>query len=313
MVPARIAIVILFLSVGCMSYAADLDKCESHSEKEPVLCSYEPNTIGYTTDSDDSSFMDFKLSVKYQLIPDWSTRLLNCLHDDLGNNSAFYFAFTGRFGQYIGTRDSSPVVGKRFNPKLFSRYWTDEEHKDHIDLAYAHESDGQSINNAAQYQIARNAAEQPDFANDQLSRGWDYLELVWKKNLSKVKHKRMLTAYLTFKYFLPYGLLQKEPEEYNSWENNSEGKPRDEVNGLIGMLKFQKMGKWLAFEDIKLATSIETGYRRIFYYNTLRGEVGTKIFQLPLTIWGQVGNGSDLAQYYKNVTSWGIEAEIGSF
>jgi hypothetical protein len=32
-----------------------------------------------------------------------------------------------------------------------------------------------------------------------------------------------------------------------------------------------------------------------------------------VTLWGQTGYGSDLAQYYKKVYSWGVEAEIGSF
>lgn len=309
---ARIVIVMLLLSLGGTSYAADEKECESHSEADATLCTYEPNTIGYTKDDDDLAFMDFKLSVRYQLFPDWMTRGLNYLKSDVGYNSATYFAFTGRFGQYIGNRDSSPVVGKRFNPKLFFRYWYDGKHEEYVDLAYAHESNGQFINKEAQYQAARSTAEQPEYANDHLSRGWDYFELVWKKIACEDEH-RALSAYLTLKQFLPWGVLQKEPEEYNSWEGNPEGKPRDQVNGVAGMLKCVMKGQRLIFKDLKLAVSLETGYRKMFNNNTVRFEAGTKVLQLPLTLWAQTGYGSDLAQYYKDVNSYGIEVDIGSF
>jgi len=240
----------------------------------------------------------------------------------LGNDVGFYFAFTGRFGQYIGTRESAPVIGKRFNPKLFVRYWTDESRLGYVDFAFlAHESNGQSIDNPAEYQLAQSVAERPEFANDHISRGWDYLELVWKKVPHYDEGKTSLTTYVTLKYFLPDGLLQGKPEEYNTWENHPEGKPRNRVNGVAGMLKFHQKGawwtvgenKWALLSDIKLVAAYETGYREIFQYSTVRLEAGTKLMQLPLNLWAQKGYNSDLAQYYKKVTSWGIEVQIGSF
>jgi hypothetical protein len=310
---ARSLIAAALLAWGCASYAAEANKCETHSEQEPSLCSYEPNTVGYTFDSDDVGFMDFKLSVRYQMFPDWMTRGLNFVKTELGDNSALYFAFTGRFGQYIGTRDSSPVVGKRFNPKLFMRFWTDADHAEYVDFSFlAHESNGQSINNPAQYQQALATAQQPEFANDQLSRGWDYLELTWK-NIPYDQSNKTLSTYLSFKYFLSDGPLQGKAEEYNSWENNPEGKPRNQVNGISAMVKFYEKRGGEFLKDLKCAVLYETGYRQTFRYNTLRLDLGTKVMQLPVTLWGQTGYGSDLAQYYKKVSSWGIQAEIGSF
>jgi outer membrane phospholipase A len=310
---ARSLIAATLLVWGCSSYAADTNKCETHSEQEPSLCSYEPNTVGYTFDSDDVGFMDFKLSVRYQMFPDWMTRGLNFVKPDWGDNSALYFAFTGRFGQYIGTRDSSPVVGKRFNPELFMRFWMDEKHAEYVDFAFlAHESNGQSINDPAQYQQALTTAQQPEFANDQLSRGWDYLGLNWK-NIPYDESNRTLSTYMSFKYFLSDGLLQGKAEEYNSWENNPEGKPRNQVNGISAMIKYYEKRGGEFLKDLKCAVLYETGYRRTFRYSTLRLELGTKVMQLPVTLWGQTGYGSDLAQYYKKVSSWGIQAEIGSF
>ena len=304
---------VLTLLLHSTLYAAVGSNCEWHTQKEPELCSYEPNTIGYTQDSDDSWFMDFKLSVRYQLFPVWSTRGLNYVHTGLGDDSAFYFAFTGRFGQYIGTRDSSPVVGKRFNPKLFYRYWTDKYHRGYVDFSFlAHESNGQSITSEAEYQAARASAEKPEFVDDQLSRGWDYVELIWK-SVPVSQETTTISSYLMLKYFMRHGPLQGRAENYNAWENNPEGKTRDRVNGVAGMIKYQQSWQWLAFTDVKIAALYETGYRDPFRYNTYRLELGTKVLQLPLTLWGQTGYNSDLAQYYKKVNSYGIAAEIGSF
>jgi hypothetical protein len=289
-----------------------------------LLESYEPNTIGYTKDSDDVGFMDFKISVKYQIFPDEVYR-------HVGRDERAYFAFTGRFGQYLGTRDSSPVVGKRFNPKLFWRHATkwepghepsdsktsEEQAKErpmeYLDFALAHESNGQSINTPEQFQQARAQAQRPEFANDNISRGWDYLEFTWKK-VPSVDENHRLSTYLTLKYFLPHGPFQGRPEEFNVWETDPEGKPRKSVNGVVGMAKYQK--KWNAkdwFSDPKFALVYETGYLDPFKYNTVRVEAGVKVLKLPVTLWGQYGYGSDLAQYYKKVSSWGLELEIGSF
>ena len=310
---ARLSIAAILLLLGCASYANEDDdkkKCEAHSGEEAKLCTYEPNSVGYTKDSDDVGFMDFKLSLRYQLFPDWTTRGLNNMRTGLGDDTALYSAVTVRFAQYIGTRDSAPVIDKRFNPKLFVRHWTDEKHKEYVDFAFlAHESNGQSINTPEEFQEAQHAAEQPEFAKDRISRGWDYLELVWKN----VALEDALSTYVTLKYFLPDGPLQGKAEEYNDWENDPEGKPRDQVNGVAGFVKYVKSGKWGIFEDIKIAAGYETGYRKIFQYNTVRLEFGTKLMQLPINLWTQTGYGSDLAQYYKKVNSFGIEVQLGSF
>jgi len=310
-----IVLALLIFSISLSTaFGQEEKKCEWHAQKNPELCGYEPTTIGWTKDSDDSGFMDFKVSVRYQLIPDWSTKGLNALHKGIGGNSALYFAFTGRFGQYIGTRDSSPVIGKRYNPKIFYRYWTDPDHVEYVDFSLlAHESNGQSIDSPEEYQAAVKSSKRPEFANDELSRGWDYLEVIWKKNLKYVKDQRALSTYVTLKYFLPYGPLQGRAEDYHAWENLPDGKQRSHVNGVAGMIKYYEEGDGTIISGIKIAALFETGYRELFRYNTFRLEVGTKLFQLPVMLWGQTGYGSDLAQYYKKVDSYGIAAEIGSF
>jgi len=351
---AACAIALLLVVTGTPS-ADEVDPCEVHSKAAPRLCSYEPTTIGYTHDSDDAGFMDFLVSVKYQLFPVWLTRGQNYFWSGIGDNSALYFAFTGRFGQYIGSRDSSPVVGKRFNPKLFYQYRYGEGYENHVAVAYAHESNGQSIDSLAEYQTALANNGDSNAVKDQLSRGWDYAEIVWKNILYQSEDKAQRTApcdsaacqqdfcgndeckkalcesdfctggrhkedrrttvvlYVDLKQFMRNGLLQGPQENYNAWENDSEGKNRDRVNGIAVMVKWIEQGKFGILEDLKVVTRFETGYREAFRYNTYRFEVGTKVLQLPLTVWGQTGYNSDLALYYKKVDSWGIAAEIGSF
>jgi hypothetical protein len=297
------------------------------TEGEPKVLpleSYEPNTIGFTWDSDDVRFMDFKLSVKYPLMP---RRLcsVTALHD-----SRFYFAATARFAQYLGTRESSPVIGKRFNPKLIWRVLTspddhsssDEEcmdkgrkHvRDYLDFAFNHESNGQSIDSPQLLQEAIAQAERPEFARDNISRGWDYLEMVHKHTWHKDGEEKF-ASYLTLKYFLPRGPLQGTAEEYNAWENDPEGKPRRRVHGVGLLLKYESdwdpNNNWSRHP--KLAFGYETGYSHAFKYSTVRGEAGIKLWELPLTAFAQYGYGSDLAQYYKKVRSYGVFLEIASF
>lgn len=299
------------------------------SNDEHTIEPYEPSTIGYTKDSDDVGFMDFTVSLKYQLFPrsfvSWTG----------GSVDRLYFAFTGRFGMYVETRHSSPVIGKSYNPKLFWRHITDstlvpvtlahaddekkrESYSGYIDFGYNHESNGQSINSADEYLAALSTAEKPDYANDNLSRGWDYLEIAWKKTLNESNSVHRLQTYLDLRYFLHHGFMQRTAEEYNDWENNPEGKPRKAVNGIAATFEYQ-YGKASLFRKIPLLANptislrYETGYQRPFEYSTFRLELGTQILELPITFWAQHGYNSDLAQYYKKVNSYGVELKMGAF
>lgn len=322
-------LVILFLSNTARADGEN-QRCESHvssvaelGKVSKLICMYEPNTLGFTKDGDDRTFMDFKLSVRTQLFPGTFTEWF-------GSSSAVYFAYTGRLAQYIGTRDSSPVVGKRYNPKLFYRYWYKECHGNescpdsYFDFGYAHESNGQSINSQAALDAAKSAElSKPNgsanFAYDNISRGWDYLEAKLKseklidKGGMKTGFDFDLSAYAGIKYFLKNGLLQGRPEEFDStWETDPEGKQRKQVDGL------DFMAKGIAYinssEAIKYAFSLTTGYARPFQYNTVRLELGAKAKDwLPLVVWYQKGYNSDLAQYYKRVNSFGVNVELGSF
>ncbi|NND67355.1 MAG: hypothetical protein HKN19_07200, partial [Halioglobus sp.] len=169
------------------------------------LTSYEPNRIGYQYDDNDVSegYMDATLSLKYPL-----------LHDGYYSEEAAlfnpYFAFTGRFSQYLESRESSPVIGKRYNPVLFFRHWLGDDTR-YVDIGLGHESNGQNIDSADAYLIERlefnRKGEDPDFARDYISRGWDYLSLDWKHTWYTAPGGA-LDTYLLTRYFLDDGPFQ---------------------------------------------------------------------------------------------------------
>jgi hypothetical protein len=155
-----------------------LDPRPSQRRTVAGLTSYEPNRLGWTFDDNDvdEGYLDAIFSLKYPLF-----------HDDYysreGSPLNAYLAFTGRFSQYIESRDSSPVIGRRFNPKFFLRHWLGDDSR-YIDFGLAHESNGQNISSEGAYLRERedfeSEGQDPDFARDYISRGWDYLSLDWK-------------------------------------------------------------------------------------------------------------------------------------
>jgi hypothetical protein len=290
------------------------------------LESYEPNTIGFTWDSDDVRFLDAKISVKYPLMPE-----LTC--EKVSVNSRPYFAVTTRFGQYLDTRESSPVIGKRFNPKLVWRQvtkWGDPGERaeygcalsggravrEYFEFAYGHESNGQSINSPEEYlveaQKQRFENKNPAFANDFISRGWDYLEVAAKRVPVSLSN-REFSVYGSFRYFIDPGLLQGPIEEYNSWEEDAEGKPRRRVHGLALLLKQENWFDWGWITGSKLVLGWETGYSSPLRYNTFRVEGGVKLWELPIMAFWQQGYGNDLAMYYKRAHSYGFALEVAGF
>ncbi|MBU0481730.1 MAG: hypothetical protein KKG47_11595 [Proteobacteria bacterium] len=313
--------------------------------KEAWLQSYEPNRIGWTFDDNDVGYMDFTVSLQYpflslesakaakegaaggRTLSELSTRYLRSIP---------YFAFTGRFGQYIGTRESSPVIGKRFNPKLFLRFFTRDPEKSFIDLGYGHESNGQRTNSFAAYQDLRSDfirdGEDPEFANDYISRGWDYWEVVIFRNFGGIEKNEGadstgddggsgegFSSLLSLKYFLEKGALQGEAEEYNSWENDSNGRPRKEVDGITVKMMYKTKEYPIEFEKLTLSLfggfSIvyTTGYKSAFSNNTVRLESLIKIGSFPLMVWWSDGYNSDLVDYYRRVRSGGFGLDLTTF
>lgn len=295
-----------------------------------MLNDHEPNLLGYSYDQDDGeAFLDFKISLQYPIarapleklssqpwFPLWAKA--PCANRWFDNCQP-YIAFTGRFGQYIKVRHSSPVISKRFNPKLFWRF--SHQQGRYFDLEYGHESNGQSITSLDSYnaQVAELMLEdegKASYANDYISRGWDYVGWNVKQHWDLAESgKRWLDFYLGHQHYVG-GVLQGEIEEYYDWEPVRDIRRREQVNGWRAMLVFHdNMAKVVdtVWEDFKFALIFETGRKQMFEYNTLQAEMGTRLFDMPLIFWGRRGYNSDLAMYHRRVSSYGVALELRTF
>jgi hypothetical protein len=286
---------------------------------------YEPNQLGYTWDKGDDPFLDFTLSVMFPLLPgqEYPDPVRHYIEKDFFRSSDYgkpnvYFASALRAGQYIGTRPSSPVVGKRFNPLLAVRFWARNDHygaeseDNFLELVYGHESNGQFIASKGRFDeqlqvylnqykdatspadadIARRTAYRS--ARDNISRGWDYVGVQfardWDSSLPWTGTRDVTMAVRArFNYYLPRGLAQGEAEEYNAWEADPEGKARKYVDGLS--LRYtltvapehKASGKSGWFDNFlkferRYALTWTTGYVEPFRFNTVKAEASILLF-----------------------------------
>lgn len=280
--------------------------------------SHLPNYIGYNTDEGYDSHVDFRFSLKYSFFK-YSRPFPNAAFRD---RIVPHAAFTARMSQFIGAQDSSPVVGRQFNPELFVRVWASNA-EDYIDLSYGHESNGQNINTAAEYQAKQDSlvADGDDIllADKFVSRGWDYLGLAGRKSLAKwggtapgggPSNQLVLNAWT--RYFLDDGFFQGAAEDYYPFEGGAPTE-RAQFDGLRMQLRLDT-GKVTGF---KASAEFITGYDGFLDHNTVRLELTAKNFglpwsdaSLPMTVWWQDGYNADLATYSRRSDSFGIGIEF---
>ena len=296
---------------------------------DPAIQGYEPNKFGYTKQNDDVWFLDFTVSIKAQLFRGI------CRH--FQGKDQLYLTFTGRFGFYVATRPSGPVVAKNYNPKLLWRVIPDtqstttstgvdrklvQEYTEYFDFAYAHDSNGQSIDSQEEYDIQASQLGNATYARDYISRGWDYLQFAFKDTYAGLISKSTrISIYPDFKFFLRHGLLQGVPEEYHSWEQGSTLYPRHAFDGLSATVECLPFATEISHDPmntpwkatIRVAFKYLTGYDPVARYNTFRGEFGFSAFGVPLNLWIQDGYMNSLARYFTKTTSAGIELRFAQF
>ncbi len=289
------------------------------------LTSHEPNRLIESSDRYDINdpFMDFTVSFKHAVFPDaepindgyyWVTETIEQLTP--GNEDFYlqlYLAFTGRFSQYIGQRDSSPVVPRRFNPEMFFRMWSSEQN--YMDFGIGHESNGQRIHTEDSFQLERTAmiaAGDPEwFARDSLSRGWDYTSINWRRAWTD-----NFATLVKTRHYLSDGPLQGAREEYNTWEDGgTKSRPRKRYDGFSFDLQYNFDASRCLLGDIpvcfdKVQLTQETGYGAFFENNTTTLELTTDFFGMPLQVWARSGYNSDMVDYYNYSNSWGLGIEL---
>lgn len=324
---------------------------------ESVIQPYEPIHLGYTFDEGDQAYLDFSLSIMTPISVVFPTESWNPRAKIPGGQRAYttedmidprlprvYFAFSGRAGQYIGTRDSSPVVGKRFNPLLSFRWWQkqrdleaanglgDWSFYDYFEVSFGHESNGQRIGDIdnpqtpEQENLGRNRfrALQDEYllidgdasiARDELSRGWDYLGARLARSW-RIREHRTLFLQFDGRYYFSNSPVQGEAEEYNLWEGDDEWLARydgeitrSKVDGLRASVRFEfeTGNRFLNVNEVRL--DLATGYKDPFERVTARLELGFRY----TTLWYRNGYNSDLVDYYRKDESWGLALKIREF
>jgi hypothetical protein len=290
------------------------------------LTSHHPNYLiaRYDSDDIDAAFMDFTVSFKHAVFPnatpineayDWLTETVEQLAP--GDDEYYlqmYLAFTGRFSQYLfDTRNSSPVVARRFNPELFFRMWSSGNN--YMDFGFGHESNGQRIDNVESFLLEQNAlvndGDPAWFARDSLSRGWDYTTIGWRRSWND-----NFATTISARHYFSDGPLQGAPEEYNLWEDGGvKLRPRRRYDGVTFDFEYNfnasrcLLGKSAICLD-RLQLTQETGYNAMFEHNTTSLELTTDFFGMPLQVWARTGYMSDLVDYYSYSNSVGLGIEL---
>jgi len=236
-------LVILFIA-GIASAANPPDTiptCESEGPKQNKtlflqLRSYETNKFGWTdvhSQEYNESYLDFLISIQCQIVG----RLYeNILVPDLN------LSFSGQFAQHID-RNSRPVIGRRYNPKLFLRFGSDTSVFS-ANIGYAHESNGQSLSDSAKYsELMSDNSQKSNAASveETISRGWDYIDIIAIRNFENAK--------LSFnaRYYLDGGLLQNRAENRNSWEIYGKNISRKYIDDAIIELELKNSLPWSYF------------------------------------------------------------------
>ena len=285
-------------------FAQDEPKKESEILLPAELTNYDTSSLGYSLDKYENRFMDIYLSLKYPIARNvWETK-------NFTFSVAPYLAFVSRLAFHVGSRPSSPVIGKTFNPKVILFRWFPEGYygnkKDaetYVDLAYAHESNGQDVTDLNQYKNKVDSLGSAVLANDFIDRGWDSVEIRGKYE-KRLSESFAFSGLIQINYYLPNSLLQGAPDEYRDWENDPEGKKRSQVDGFkAGMsVKYFFPANNFFLKGIQLGGYYTTGLLAPFKYHSLRTEFVFTIGHLPLLFYYQTGYVNDLSMYYKQ--SW---------
>jgi hypothetical protein len=307
-----------------------------------IVREYEQTMFGYTQDQGDASFFDFTASLMFPLP-------FSYYAEELAQQEwwrpQFFTAATVRGGQYVNSRKSSPVVGKRFNPLISARWWlpagglSDQLKNDRfIELVIAHESNGQWIEDEQTfleaeavhlanlqrdgYGAGQTDAQLRDLARaetrDEISRGWDYvgLHLRWAANLIEAEKWR---DHLTFEAKLQHyvALLQDRLEEYEDWEMAPDGKPRNRVDGVYFKVNYKWDRQPNENSQFHLGTEMSliwrTGSGAPFQHNTWEFELGGRLLELPLLFWYRTGYNSDFIDYFHRDESYGLKVIVEGF
>lgn len=322
-------------------------------EFRQLFRAYEPTEAGFTIDQThgrDDKFLDATISFMLPLFhnvappPQRTYEQTSFTRPWAYAPYRFYFAMTDRFGQFVYTRESSPVINKRFNPLIAMRWWekapgdggklTSEDN--FFEVVYAHESNGQSVDSEVQYNaqvtayLEESSNLSPDeqlrrahrSARDNISRGWDYVGFQFARDWDTPAVAGTLALRARANVYLG-GAFQQHIEEYNDWEVDPDhpavrfgGSPRkrSDYDGISGRLTYVSRARHAANGlDGRCAITWTTGYAHLLRNNTVKVEVGFSMYAMPFLLWYRTGYNSDLIDYYRRDSSFGLKMSFWRF
>ena len=278
---------------------ADMDGTTRASTYHP----YAPNYVAWHAEPDIDDQIEARLTFLYP----W-TKPLD--FQRVGFETVqLYASYVARVSQVMKSQESSPVLGRRYNPEVFLRFWRGKEERstdNYLDVAFGHESNGQAINSPDEFVAKQDSlvldGDDPELARRNISRTWDYFALTWRHALSPAKERY---AYVHTRYFLPGGVFSA-PEDYFRFEASDEEQLRRRYDGLSLIYRDdQFLGGHSDFRAI-----YRTGYEDPFDNSTLRIEWTHDSDTWPITVFAQTGYMNDFATYYTHTTTFGVGVEL---
>ncbi|WP_105166587.1 hypothetical protein [Pseudoalteromonas sp. T1lg23B] len=185
--------------------------------------------VDYGRGNDLDGALDVQYSFKYVFGRDMNFEK----EGDFDWNAAF--SFSGEFDFYLGTRNSGPVVGRRYNPGL-QLAWGTVKRDGVIEwrLSLEHESNGQTTDSLptllsiARDNKAEYAQDHPDIDNyyylqmatETVSRGSDFLAVggVYRVNLNNVAYQDCHSKLSCFDIHLKFRKVLGDPEDEVFWD-----------------------------------------------------------------------------------------------
>jgi outer membrane phospholipase A len=276
-------------------------------EKNQRLTGYAPSYIAYLPEGGTPN-IQFFLSLQYPF-PLW----VNDIQWGRFKFPGIFFSYEGLYGFYLGSLPSSPVISRRQNPGLRFSLIDDSPQADGwnaFHAGYYHESNGQAIENAVAYQAAGAQAQ------NQVSRGWDYVGLQARyrhfADLGPTLGVAILSAYPGVRIFTGHqgggGLI----EEDDFWEAAPRHPHIAEYDGLRLLLALEKAfpERWgkMAFHYWGLTAELRAGtYRLDSLANvTSRATLTMKFGAFPVYAFFQEGYGKYISEYSARDTAWGV-------
>lgn len=263
----------------------------------------------------------FLLSIKYEL---WQYLETWWPEDWPYRPQGLDLAYDGLYDFYLFTRPSAPVVSRTQNPGLFIPFKAPRDRRvllaDEWDFGWFHESNGQTIDNAADYNAAY--AKMGQGVQDLVSRGWDYWYLSAKfsglpwdrpedpgqKEITHLHH--LLSFQPVLRLYTGAQGVAGAPEEGVFWKPQAEAPYIYDYDGIRGSfsweLIFPDVG-FLHFRYVGLEADLRTGYNSgHFAANwSRRFSLTFKTGYCPWFVYYNDGYGPYISDYSTYSRGWG--------